>query len=189
MKRLPLALALAALLVPASARAQAPIAPFGHACAPRAGVRFCPTVDLSRRVASWDGVPLDVDVTLPPGGTGPLPTIVLEHGYPGTKATFQATTPTGNGRATYHYNDNYYARAGYAVVTLSARGFGRSCGVPDSRTAGCERGWTHIADHRYENRDVQYLLGLLVTRASRGPTGSASPASRAAAGARSASPT
>jgi hypothetical protein len=171
MKRLPLALALAALLVPASARAQAPIAPFGHACAPRAGVRFCPTVDLSRRVASWDGVPLDVDVTLPPGGTGPLPTIVLEHGYPGTKATFQATTPTGNGRATYHYNDNYYARAGYAVVTLSARGFGRSCGVPDSRTAGCERGWTHIADHRYENRDVQYLLGLLVDEGVARPDG------------------
>ena len=174
MKRLPLALALAALAVlavAAPAQAQAPLAPFGHACAPKAGVRFCPTVDLSQRVASWDGVPLDVDVTLPPGGSGPFPVVVLEHGYPGTKATFQATAPKGDGRSTYHYNDNFYARQGYAVVTLSARGFGRSCGAPASRTAGCERGWTHIADHRFENRDVQHLLGLLVDQGIARPDG------------------
>ena len=171
MKRLPLALALALLASAAPAQAQAPLAPFGHACAPKAGVRFCPTVDLSQRVASWDGTPLDVDVTLPPGGSGPFPAIVLEHGYPGTKATFQATAPKGDGRATYHYNDNFYARQGYAVVTLSARGFGRSCGTPASRTAGCERGWTHIADHRFENRDVQHLLGLLVDQGIARPDG------------------
>ena len=171
MKRLHLALALAALAIAAPAQAQAPLAPFGHACAPKAGVRFCPTVDLSQRIASWDGTPLDVDVTLPPGGSGPFPAIVLEHGYPGTKATFQATASKGDGRSTYHYNDNFYARQGYAVVTLSARGFGRSCGTPASRTAGCERGWTHIADHRFENRDVQHLLGLLVDQGIARPDG------------------
>jgi hypothetical protein len=48
------------------------------------------------------------------------------------------------------------------VVNYSSRGFGRSCGVPDSRTAGCERGWTHLFDQRYEARDTQHLLGLLV---------------------------
>ena len=96
---------------------------------------------------------------------------MLEHGYPGTKATFQARTPEGDGGATYHYNDNFYARRGFAVVTLSARGFGRSCGVPDSRTAGCERGWTHIADQRFENRDVQHLLGLLVDQGIARPDG------------------
>ena len=42
----------------------------------------------------------------------------------------------------------FYARQGYAVVTLSARGFGRSCGTPASRSDGCERGWTHIADQQ-----------------------------------------
>jgi X-Pro dipeptidyl-peptidase (S15 family) len=171
MKRLALALAAAALAAPASARAQAPIAPFGHACAAVNGVRVCPTSDLAQRVASWDGTPIDVDVTLPPGGSGPFATIVLEHGYPGTKATFQASTPKGNGGATYHYNDNFYARRGFAVVTLSARGFGRSCGVPESRTAGCEQGWTHIADQRYENRDVQHLLGLLVDEGVARPDG------------------
>jgi fermentation-respiration switch protein FrsA (DUF1100 family) len=48
-------------------------------------------------------------------------------------------------------------------VTYSARGFGRSCGKPDSRTSpGCDAGWLHLADHRYEARDTQHLLGLLV---------------------------
>ena len=42
------------------------------------------------------------------------------------------------------------ARSGYAVALASARGFGRSCGVPDSRTAGCERGWIHLYYQRYE---------------------------------------
>jgi hypothetical protein len=63
-----LALAIFTLaLLPASAAA-APPAPFGHACAPKDGVRFCPTTGLADRVASFDGVPLDVDVTLPPSG-------------------------------------------------------------------------------------------------------------------------
>jgi hypothetical protein len=171
MKRLPLAFAALLLALPASARAQAPPAPFGHACAPQAGVRFCPTTGLDQRVPSWDGTPIDVDVTLPPTGAGPFPTIVLEHGYPGTKATFQSLKQEGDGGATYHYNDNFYARSGFAVATLSARGFGRSCGVLLSRTAGCERGWTHIADQRYENRDVQYLLGRLVDAGVARPDG------------------
>ena len=156
-------------------------------CAPQAGVRFCPTVDLTQRVPSWDGTPLDVDVTLPPGGTGPFATIVLEHGYPGTKQTFQSSTPEGNGGAPTTTTTSS-TPPGFAVVTLSARGFGRSCGVPESRTAGCERGWTHIADQRYENRDVQHLLGLLVDEGVAARTASASAASRAAGGARSASP-
>jgi hypothetical protein len=42
------------------------------------------------------------------------------------------------------------------------RGFGRSCGVADSRGDGCARGWTHLFDQRFEARDTQYLLGLLV---------------------------
>ena len=144
------------------ATAAAAPAPFGHPCAPERGVRFCPAAELTDRVPSFDGTPLDVDVTLPATGDGPFPTLVMEHGYPGTKASFQAPDANGTSGATYHYNDVFYAQQGYAVVTLSARGFGRSCGVPASRTAGCERGWTHIADHRFENRDTQTLLGRLV---------------------------
>src|SRR4051795_3522456 len=114
-------------LVPASAAA-APPAPFGHACAPKDGVRFCPTATLADRVASFDGVPLDVDVTLPPTGDGPFPTIVMLHGLGQSKTTFEAADEAGTGAdgkpavQRFHYNNNFYAKRGYAVVNLSERG-------------------------------------------------------------------
>jgi pimeloyl-ACP methyl ester carboxylesterase len=155
--------ALAALLLAAAPAAAAPPPPFGHACAPKAdGVLTCPTADLASRVPSFDGVPLDVDVTLPATGDGPFPTVVMLHGLGGNKTNFQAPTAAGTDARTRGYNDVALARAGFAVVLPSARGFGASCGRPESRTAGCERGWQHLADHRYEARDVQHLLGLLV---------------------------
>jgi fermentation-respiration switch protein FrsA (DUF1100 family) len=147
------AVAVCAVLAPPS-WAAAP-APFGHACEPRDGVLFCPTVDDASRVPSFDGVPLDVDVWLPATGDGPFPTIAMLHGFGGSKTDFQGPQPAG-------YNAMELARRGYAVVLPSARGFGRSCGVPDSRTAGCERGWIHLDDQRYEARDVQWLLAKLV---------------------------
>jgi pimeloyl-ACP methyl ester carboxylesterase len=158
----PLAACALALALPAVAGAS-PDAPFGHACTAQNGVRFCPTATDEQRVASFDGVPIDVDVTLPATGAGPFPTIVMLHGFPGTKESFEATTREGKDAHTYHWNSNYYATEGYAVVTLSSRGFGRSCGVPDSRTSPqCDRGWIHpVADQRFELRDVQHLLGLL----------------------------
>jgi pimeloyl-ACP methyl ester carboxylesterase len=157
-----LLLAAAALLAVPGAAQAAPPNPFEHACTPQNGVLFCPTASDAERVPSFDGVPIDVDVTLPPGGDGPFPAIVMMHGYGGSKGSFQATTPDGDGGSTYHYNDVYYAQQGYAVITPSARGFGRSCGVLDSRTPpACDRGWLHLADQRYEIRDTQYLLGLL----------------------------
>jgi pimeloyl-ACP methyl ester carboxylesterase len=162
-KRLVLVLALALLALPATASASQD-APFGHACAAENGVRFCPTASDDQRVPSFDGTPIDVDVTLPPTGTGPFPTIVMLHGFPGTKASFEATTREGTSSHTYHWNNNFYASEGYAVVTPTSRGFGRSCGVPDSRTSPqCDRGWVHpVADQRFELRDVQHLIGLLV---------------------------
>jgi hypothetical protein len=62
-----------------TALALAPVAgavpplPFGHACLPREGALYCPTVADVARVPSFDGVPLDVDVFLPPTGNGPFP--------------------------------------------------------------------------------------------------------------------
>ncbi len=67
-----LAAGVLALLAPAAAYA-APPNPFGHACVPQDGVLFCPTASDPEGVPSFDGVPLDVDVTLPPTGTGPSP--------------------------------------------------------------------------------------------------------------------
>jgi hypothetical protein len=157
MRRLLLAV-LALAVFPASAPAAPPL-PFGHLCTPQNGVRVCPTNATGDRVASFDGVPLDVDVTLPPSGDGPFPTIVMLHGYGGNKANYATEQP--GGATTYHWNANWFARRGYAVVNPTARGFGRSCGQVTSRTPDCARGWIHLADQRYEARDTQHLLGLL----------------------------
>src|SRR3954468_11065093 len=127
--------AFAALLIPAAASA-APPDPFGHACNPQDGVLFCPAATLDQRVPSWDGLPLDVDVTLPASGDGPFPTIVMSHGLGGSKTNFETGDENGGGSADrFHYNNTFYAKRGYAVVNLSARGYGNSCGKPGSRTS------------------------------------------------------
>jgi hypothetical protein len=157
-------LSIALLALVGGASAQAEPMPFGHACKAQNGVRFCPTGSLSQRVATFDGVPLDVDVTLPPSGEGPFPTIVMLHGWGGNKGAFESSSPNGDGNNTFHYNNVYFAQQGYAVVNYSARGFGNSCGSAESRkeTPGCEKGWIKLADQRYEARDTQTLLGSLV---------------------------
>jgi hypothetical protein len=108
------------------------------------------------RVESWDGVPLDANVTLPPASMpGPFPLIVDIHGWGvgKTAAPFVAR-----------------AAEGVAVLSYSARGFHGSCGFPSSRVPDATlsdpevcatRGWVHLADARYEGRDTQYLAGLL----------------------------
>ena len=69
------ALTVLAGLALASPAAAAPPLPFGHTCAPLDGALACPTASDAARVPSFDGVPLDVDVFLPPTGDGPFPTI------------------------------------------------------------------------------------------------------------------
>lgn len=133
--------------------AHAAPAPFGHACTAgesfQGTFRHCPTVELADRVPSWDGTPIDADVHLPPTGDGPWPTVVWLHGF-------------GDGKEAVPVQAEGYAARGYAALSLSARGFRRSCGAPSSRTPDCARGWMHVADQRFEVRDVQHLLGLLV---------------------------
>src|SRR5205807_484161 len=79
----------------------------------------------------------------------------------------------GPGRApkilpsTYHHNNVYFAQQGYAVLAYSSRGFGNSCsagGAPAAQlqTGACANAFVRVADTRYEARDTQYLLGLLV---------------------------
>ena len=150
--------AVALAVLSAAADAVAAPKPFGRTCAPHAGVRFCPNGGLADRVPSFDGTPLDVDVTLPPEGDGPFPTLLLLHGLSSSKGEMTTDDPDGGN----HFTNVWFAKHGYAVVTPNQRGHGDSCGVPESRTAGCERGWLHLADQRYEVRDMQYLLGLLV---------------------------
>jgi fermentation-respiration switch protein FrsA (DUF1100 family) len=168
------------LAIPAAPANAATRAPFGHQCTTQPdGTRFCPTTDLgpgqtANGVPSWDGVPLDVDVTLPPTsfGSGPYPTIVMLHGWGNDKTSFESTDPNGDGSITYHYNNAFFAEHGYAVVNYTARGFGHSCGGgPNGFHSGpCGQGYIRLADTRYEARDTQYLLGLLVDEGIAKPT-------------------
>jgi len=143
-------LALVVSVVLAS-HAHAQVKPFGILdCTPQQGVRFCPG-SVATRVKTFDGVPLDVNVTLPATGDRNLPLVIQLHGWGGAKGGLSASLE--------------WAAAGYAVLNYTARGFGDSCGSAASRAAdpqGCAAGWIHLADSRFEVRDSQYLAGLLV---------------------------
>ncbi len=132
-------------------------APLGlQSCGPAQGVEVC-----SGLVETWDGVPLDATVALPNDrAEAPLPLVVEVHGFGNSKYEYLNPDETA-------YTDNVYtwAREGYAVLAFTARGLWGSCGTPDSRLAspaGCADGYIHLADVRYEVRDIQELIGRLV---------------------------
>ena len=109
-------------------------------------------------VKTWDNqTAIDVNLfvpsaTPPPGG---YPLIGFYHGWGGSKVGLTSQTQ--------RYLDN-----GYAVFSMSDRGWGNSCGGTDpKRLTGavpggpCEKGYNHLMDTRYEVRDAQYLVSLL----------------------------
>jgi len=127
-------------------------------CVPSPGVgQACSSAGVVNRVESWDGVPLDVTVTIPPPEqNGPFPLIVDLHGF-------------GQGKSPSELEQ--LVPQGYIVLIYSARGQHFSCGSVASRqldptlsnpNACMQRGWSRLADARYEVRDTQYLAGLLV---------------------------
>jgi len=139
--------------------------PFGHSCHLEPyGVRFCPTASLAARVPSFDGAPLDVDVTLPATGTGPWPTIAMIPPSGSSKTVYETTAPSGDASFGDDYSNVWFADHGYAVVTYSIRGTFNSCGTLQSRLGfpACDDVEFELADQRYDARDVQWLLGLLV---------------------------
>src|SRR5688572_11694141 len=107
----------------------------------------CSSAGVANRVETWDGVPLDVTLTLPPPNIdAPYPLIVDLHGFSAgkTPSTMEELVPQG-----------------FAVLIYSARGQHFSCGFPESRLPDptltnpnvCdERGWFRLADARYEVR-------------------------------------
>jgi hypothetical protein len=139
--------------------AAAPVAAAGPlglaACAPAQGVYQC-----SGSATTWDGVPLDTTVTLASASARRRPLVVEIHGFGNSKSEYLDPSSTA-------YTDNAFgwARAGYAVLTYTARGLWGSCGTPESRLANpvaCAAGYIHLADTRYEARDTQTLIGRLV---------------------------
>jgi predicted acyl esterase len=150
-------------LVPPAGAVAAPT-PLGLTdCGPAEGVYSCGGL-----VATWDGVPLDTTVTLPSEfASGPLPLVVLVHGFGNSK--YEYLNPD---EAAYTGNAFTWAKAGYAVLTFTARGLWGSCGTPDSRAASpvaCATGYIHLADIRFEVRDIQELIGRLVDEGTADP--------------------
>jgi hypothetical protein len=111
------------------------------------GQRFC-----GGQITSWDGIPLDVNVGFPPeaGADTNWPVIGIYHGWGGSKL---ALTGADVQRA---------LTRGYAVFTMTDRGWGNSCGAAmrtDPRCVG--KGYIHLMHNAFEVRDAQYALGQL----------------------------
>ncbi len=154
------------LLAASSAQAAIPSA-LGVTCNIAAdGVRECGTGsslnDTVRSTApTWDGTPIDVNIAFPPapasGPDGSYPVIIYGHGYGGEKLDFGASGSTAGMRQ--------FTSRGYAVFSMTDRGFHQSCGKDNAITAAagaCDAaGWIHLMDDRFEVRDAQFLTGRL----------------------------
>ena len=137
------------------------------ACATQSdGVRVCQGTDggspiADTRLKSFDGQPLALYVILPPapaGSDGHYPLVVQSHGW--------GVNPAGLGDTQFYGpTADAWAKAGYAVLQMTARGWFDSCGSAQSRlisAPACANGYIRLDDDRYEVRDIQYATGLLV---------------------------
>ena len=114
-------------------------------------VRLC-----AGETTTWDlKTKIDLNVVLPPepsaGADGPYPLIGLFHGWRGKKIGLEDARV------------RQWAEAGYAVFSMSDRGWGNSCSKsdPELLTPACAEGYNHLMDDRYEVRDAQYLISIL----------------------------
>lgn len=103
------------------------------------------------------GVPIDLNVGLPAAGDPPYPVVMVNHGNGQQKFNFELPIM------------QHWLNKGYAVYSQTARGFGYTCLLnPDD--PGCEDGYSHLMDFRYEVRDAQDLLGILADEGIIHPT-------------------
>ncbi len=138
------------------------------ACVPQSdGVRVCHGGEsgvggADLRLKNFDGSPLALYVILPPArasrADGDYPLVVQNHGW-GDPPSGPNDTQYGGPTA------DQWATKGVAVLQITARGWGDSCGSAASRQVNevaCANGYIHLDDERYEARDVQNAVGLLV---------------------------
>ncbi|MCU1489772.1 MAG: X-Pro dipeptidyl-peptidase domain protein [Acidimicrobiaceae bacterium] len=119
-------------------------------------------VKCSGKIASFDGIGLDTDISIPLNATRAAPTLVMLHGWSQDKTFWESDTTAGDGAGSWHWNNVWFASKGWVVVNYTARGFQQSCGVTDQDANCTPNGYTHIADRRFETLDSQTLLGKLV---------------------------
>ena len=137
---------------------QSATGPVACASNPVDGVRECGGTGTT--VPTFDGVPIDVNVALPPepagGPDGPYPLVMVFHGWGGSKAGF-GTPGTSEGL-------RRWTSQGYAAFSMTDRGWGDSCGPgsPSLSDPNCAHGYIRLMDTRFEVRDAQSLAGMLV---------------------------
>jgi predicted acyl esterase len=131
------------------------------------GVRIC-----SGSVPSFDGAKLDVDLTEPMQDTGSShPLIITLHGFGNDKHEWESTTDEGDGADKYHWNNHWFAKHGYYVLSYTARGFSDdgaeadanqppTPGDPSGSEDPAHRGFIHLKSRDYEVRDTQWLAAL-----------------------------
>jgi predicted acyl esterase len=132
------------------------------------GVRIC-----SGSVPSFDGAKLDVDLTQPMQDTGSNhPLIITLHGFGNDKHEWESTTDEGDGADKYHWNNRWFAKHGYYVLSYTARGFSDdgaeedanqppTPGDPSGSEDPAHRGFIHLKSRDYEIRDTQWLAALV----------------------------
>ena len=157
---------LAAVLLCAPAPAAARAAEFPRSDCPRYGdLRIC-----TAQVPSFDGTPLDADLTLPAGKApsgGGHPLIVLLHGFGGDKHDWQSTDDSADGGDKWHWNSHWFAKRGYYVLSYTARGFRSDAAsqpwqpeTPAGSSASLPSGTIQLKSRDAEIRDTQWLAAL-----------------------------
>src|SRR5215213_1477143 len=129
------------------------------------GVRIC-----SGSVPSFDGSKMDVDLTQPMNDGGRHPLIVMLHGFGNDKHEWESTTDEGDGADKYHWNNRWFAKHGYYVLTYTARGFKDDGASQDENqpptpfdpdgSESLPNGTLHLKSRDYEIRDTQWLAAL-----------------------------
>jgi hypothetical protein len=166
----------AALALPAAGASAAELPPsFTPSCPTEnpdgdsyGGVRIC-----SGSVESFDGTRLDVDLTQPMQDTGgDHPLIVMLHGFGNDKHEWESTTDDGDGADKYHWNNRWFAKHGYYVLTYTARGFRSEPPERDDQPPTPhdpngsadplnQRATIQLKSRDYEIRDTQWLAALV----------------------------
>ncbi|MBS1844415.1 MAG: acetylxylan esterase, partial [Actinobacteria bacterium] len=127
---------------------------------------------------TWDHeTKIDVNVILPPEGglETDYPLIGVFHGWGGSKPGLSTVEPKPGTGLTFEQEDpriRHWAEEGYAVFSMTDRGWGLSCGKfdPGKAAPNCKKGYIHLMDDRYEVRDAQYLMSVLAAEGIVDPT-------------------
>jgi predicted acyl esterase len=123
-----------------------------------AGERHCSGI-----FTTFDGAPIDINVGFPPellAADGDYPIIGVFHGWGGSKASLTSNSL------------QQWLDDGYAVFSMSDRGWGMSCGGSDPKRLQpvCAEGYNHLMDTRFEVRDAQEVFEALADQPATGAT-------------------